>query len=391
MNSIVLPIVCLFAIAVTAHAQNQRDLSELEQLHDAVVRPETVLERADVRRESSRLAELGLDAAQLDSPHKERLHRALLYIALAEGDAAKAQQHAVALREAGAQDRASLLAIMQAATAAGDAKLANDTLRPLTRTLAASERRAWAGRRMRLRMIGEEAPSLKIETESEGAISIKPRRGKILVIDFWNTLLEPPAEHRAGLRKLWDAYRLDRNVEFVGVNNDSAAKMPEAQQFAATEQYVWPIRYERQGITSPIAKEFRAARPPWTVVIDSFGYIRAIGGASEPGLHYAIRAAVREAAGDKQVVLPRTRSGEQPKLPDAQSTASSSGTDGSQPDAGDGYAPQNADAKRLLDQARTYIRTGLKTKARELLQRIIAEYPGTREAEDAQDYLESLG
>jgi hypothetical protein len=113
-----------------------------------------------------------------------------------------------------------------------------------------------------------------------------------------------------------------------------------------------------------------------------------------------LKAAIAEARGDFEPVLPRTRGGTQAAKPGSRGELAKAGEKA----AADKKAaaekeaarkneearnpPSNADAKSLLTQAHTMRRGGNKTKARELYQKIVSEFPGTKEAQEAAEWLE---
>ena len=121
-------------------------------------------------------------------------------------------------------------------------------------------------------------------------------------------------------------------------------------------------------------------------------FARAAGAASETELVYALRAAVAEAKGAYAVMRPKTTAGEAVPEPVA---AKPAGTESAKADAtpqatGKSDLPHNQEAARLLNEARVFQKTGRKTDARRVLQEIIDKYPGTWEAAEAKERLESL-
>ena len=53
-------------------------------------------------------------------------------------------------------------------------------------------------------------------------------------------------------------------------------------------------------------------------------------------------------------------------------------------------APHNAEAARMLDEARVFLKGGRKSDARRILNDLIAQYPDTAEAEQAKSLLELI-
>ncbi len=54
-------------------------------------------------------------------------------------------------------------------------------------------------------------------------------RGKVLVVNYWATWCPPCREEMPGFSRLQDKYR-DKNVQFVGISIDDAAKINEFQK-----------------------------------------------------------------------------------------------------------------------------------------------------------------
>jgi hypothetical protein len=382
-------IVCSgWLVRSTAWAQPDPRLSGLQRLHDRIADAGQVLTAKDAKQAADRLAEWRLKSEQLAPDDRARLRRVELYVALAEGDARTALERARALLSDGTADRVTFEAAYLAACAAGDAQLGTQALRKLSRFVHGDERRRLSQRRRWLRRVGKKAPEVVIRTEDMTEFSTTQRGDRVLLIDFWNVRVPPDDQDIKALRELYQQYRRTRHVDFVGVNADAEARVDEAKQFAENNRYAWKQRYEYEARHAPLTDQaFQAGNPPWSVFIDTLGYVRAVGAASEPGLQYALRAAVAEAAGDHEIVLPRTREGRQPTRPSAQIRPEPKAPQADEPA---GEPPSNPEALRKLRLARTYLRTGKRSDAKRLFEEIVRDYPGTREAQEAQEYLDSI-
>jgi len=385
--SLVLGVIgCGWLAASTAWGQSQAMLGELGKLHDRLADPSKVLTARDAKQAADRLAEWQLAPEKLAPDDRARLWRVEVYIALAKADARAALERAESLLAESPDEPATLEAVYLAACAAGDAKLGTDALKKLSRSAKGDQRRLLSQRRRWMRGVGEKAPELLIRTEDVTEFSTTRRGDRVLLIDFWNVLLPPDQKEAKALRDLYEEYQYSRHVEFVGVNADAEARVEEAKRFAQENGYVWKQRYEYQARDAPIThRAFHAGNPPWQVLIDTFGYVRAIGAASEPGFQYALRAATAEAGGDREVVLPRSREGEQPQRPSVQIKPKAKKSAGPQAEP-----PSNPEARAKLTLARTYLKTGKRTDAKRLFEEIVRDYPGTREAQEAQEYLDSI-
>jgi tetratricopeptide (TPR) repeat protein len=259
-------------------------------------------------------------------------------------------------------------------------------LKQLSKAAKGDQLRLLSQRRRWIRGVGKKAPDVLIRTEDLTEFSTTGRGNKVLLIDFWNVLLPPDEQQVKALRDLYEEYRYSVHVEFVGVNADAEARVDEAKQFAQNNGYVWKQRYECQAREAPITHQaFHAGNPPWQVLVDTFGYVRAIGVASEPGFQYALRAATAEAHGDYEMVMPRDRDGTQPTPPSVTVEPKAKKFSRRQ-----GELPSNPEARSKLNLARIYLKTGKRTDAKRLFEEIVRDYPGTQEAKEAQEYLDVI-
>jgi hypothetical protein len=380
---------CVWPSASGARAQSAAVLTELGRLHERIADPDQVLAIPEARQAKARLAEWKLAPEQLSPADRARLRQIEVCIALSDGDAKTALRHARTLVEEFPDDPERCATAYVAACAAGDAKLGYDLLKKLARGATGEQRRLISRRRRWIRGVGRSAPDVEIRAEDATVFRPTRRGERVLLIDFWNVPQTRAGDSGAALRELYKQYENSRHIEFVGVNADAEPDVPAAQEFAEQRGYVWQQRYERTAIDAPITHQaFRAGAPPWQVLIDTFGVVRAAGSVAEPGFQYAVRAAVAEARGDYEIVLPRARDGTQPARPSAGITVAPQS--GRPSDAGDQELPSNPDALAKLTQARAFLKAKSRSRAIALFEEIVREYPGTREAQEAQEYLDSL-
>lgn len=314
--------------------------------------------------------------------------------ALERGDAARAidiAKKALAVENSGSDaQRAGYIA----AVAAGDAQLAESCLKKLADQADGDEKTRISRRRQWLVRVGKEAPDVPIACEDDTSIKVANRGDKVLVIDFWNVLAAPSKESVAALKKLHAGLKDDRNVEFVGVNADAATRLEKARAFAKTSGFAWPQCYEKQaGTETMISKAFTAGDPPWTVLIDSYGNIRAVGAADETGFRYAVKTAVAEARGDFDPLMPRTRDGQQAAKPGsrgelAKAAEKAAAEKPAKKEPASGELPSNPDARAKFQTARTFWKAFRRADAKKLFQEIVRDYPGTLEAKEAQEFLD---
>ncbi len=381
-------VVCgCWLLAAGAWGQSAAVLRELGKLHDRIADPDTLLTAKDAKQAKNRLAEWKLKPEHLTLEDRTRLRRIEVCITLADGDAKTALQRAQALLDEFPDDSRVLETAYLAACAAGDAKLGSDLLKKLAKGAKGDQRRRISQRRRWMRGVGKQAPEVEIRAEDMTGFRTRRRGERVLLIDFWNVVQTRASDTSAALRALRKEYQHSRHLDLVGVNADAEARVPEAKAFAKESGYVWKQRYEHAATDARITHQtFHAGKPPWQVLIDTFGYVRAVGSVDEPGFQYALRAAVAEARGDYEIVLPRTRGGTQPERASAKIEPKPK----KKSDAGDQELPSNLDARAKLTQARVFLKAKSRSRAMKLFEEIVRDYPGTEEAREAQEYLDSL-
>ena len=370
-----------------ALGQTAAMLEQLQKLHERATAPDVVLTAGDVKQIADRLREWKLDPEKLSREDRVRLGRVEVHIALAKGDAKAGYERAVALLGEYPEEHSVQETAYLAAYTAGDAKLGTEMLKEISKGATGEQRRQNSMRRRWLRGVGKPAPDVEIVTEDMTGYKTTRRGDRVLLIDFWNVAQSKEDDTSTLLSGLSKDYQYDTHLEMVGVNADSEDKLEEAKEFAKAGGYTWKQKYEYTALKAPITHEaFHAGPPPWQVLIDIYGYVRAIGSLREPGFQYAVRATVAEARGDHECVLPRTRDGTQPELASAKIKPIDKKTTKEQ----GGELRSDPDAAAKLNLARTYMKTGKRTDAKRLFQEIVRDFPGTFEAKEAQEYLDSF-
>lgn len=380
-------------LTAVSWGQSPTALDELKTWHDKLARPNVVASVEDGRQARAKLAEWNLPVPELTPEQRGQWLRLVLHAALAVGDAAKAAEVLPELEQRFPDARDTLRAAWLVAGATGDAEKAQRTLGKLKQAELAGEA-AIARRTQRLALIGQAAPDVQVATEGGPSAALRARDGAVLILDLWTLRDKPSARQVKTLRDLHEQYSRRPNVEFLGINSDPPADLEAAKAFARDSGYTWPQHYEQAAGEAPLSdRAFRVASRPWHVLIDGEGNVRAVGVAGEPEFEYAVRAAVAEAHGEYAVVRPRTVEGHVAEAPPAVRPAGAAHAEAGPPT--EAYVPKsdlphNEEAKRLLDQARVYLKTGRKTDAKKLLQEIVDKYPGTYEAREAEERLQAL-
>ncbi|MBU0640369.1 MAG: tetratricopeptide repeat protein [Planctomycetes bacterium] len=381
-------------MTAVAPAQDADVRRELQRLHDRLSDGTTVVSSAEAQAALGRLEEWNLPAAAASAEMRGLALRTEVLAALAVGHGARAVERYEKLAAAFPDQRATLETAYVLATATGNAQLGEQTLKQLGSLVDAGERSAYAQKRRRFRAVGTRAPDVTFSCEDGTEIAPARRTGGVLVIDFWNVRRSPTAAQVAGLRRLYDDCSNELGFRLVGVNAAGQSGLDEARAVASRNGYRWPQHYEQRGAGAPIShKAFRIGTAPVQVIIGHHGYICAVSNAVEPACHYAVRVALGEAQGCYPAVPLRTFEGTQVVPQTEAKNANGARAEKPEPEAKP-QRPENLrddqEAEKLLRQARLYIKTGRRRDAKALLERIIREFPGTRQAEDAKYRIEGL-
>jgi Tetratricopeptide repeat len=366
----------------TAHAQSESQIRESRSLVGKLAQPTAHVTAGDAKSIENLAAELAAVRDKLTPAQQLDLAALEALLALHVGDAAGAAK--VWGLPAAAEPPWTGEISYRVACAAGDAKRADEALARLADKADAETKKLIAKRRGWLTHVGKDAPSVSIEAGDDSFDTAK-RGDKVLLIDFWSVLAAPTKPEIDNVVALHKEIKDNANAEMVGVNYDAESRVAKGREFAAKNGYVWPQAYESvaAGGKAAIAQEaFKAGAPPWVVLIDSYGFVRGVGDPADSGFRAALAASLAEAAGKFPAAAPQPREGRKSEVAAGGKTA---GGDKTKP-AGD--PPSNPEARRLLQEAHAMRRTGIKSKAKELYQRVVAEFPNTKEAKEAAEWLE---
>lgn len=366
---------------------DDKALRELKELHEKLVKPDKVLPPDRARKAREQLDSLGIDAAELNGPQRAMLLQAQAYAALACGDSAAAMRKAEALLDESGDQKLSQQVVFLAALTAGDARTADRMCEKLIDGAKGDEGKSVEAARAALKLIGNKAPELTLTADDGQSVSTTQRRGRVLVLDFWS--LDPaPARRLSGaLVKAFETQKAAQ-PEFIGVCLAPREKVAAAQALARELGYAWPIVYAGDRSAQSAAEKL-GATAGMQLIIDPRGYVRFAGDAGEPAFHYTLRAALAEATSAYPPVAPITLDGESPGAAELQPAAAAPSRE---PERArhSSELPSNPEAASMLREARAFMKTGKKKDARRLLEQIIKDYPGTKEAAEAEEFLRSL-
>lgn len=369
-----------------ASAQDSPAVKVIHERYREVVLSGKVLSKREGQVLHDQLGVLPLERDKLDDETLGQVLALETMVPLAAGDAAAAVNKYEALRERLPEADVTLRIGYLVGMAAGDGQLVQQSLRAMRAHADSARRRVISRRRRCTRRVGQRSPQVVIRAGELDEFDTLDRGDRVLVIHFWNMKDAAGQDADAPLAALYAWCKQHGKIDFVGVDADDEGDYEKARVFAAEHGYTWPQRYEGKSRKATITHEaFHIGSPPWLVVIDSYGYIRAAGDADDPALAYAIRVAAAEASGQVARVVPRTRDGKRPQVSDA--TAEDGAAAKTRPRKELRSDPQ---AASLLRQARAFAKAGLKTKAKALFQQIIRDYPDTIEAKKATEYLQDL-
>lgn len=381
--------------AAVAAPPTAEQLEEVAKLHERIGtgRGTIAIEEGRAALEQVKRLDVALD--ELTPADRAKVLQVQVYASLAIGDVRGAQAALAQLEKDGADSPDTLRARWSVAAVAGDAEKALRTLETLHVKGIAPGRSV--GPRMRqLDLIGEAASDQIVRAEGGQSVALRERKGRVLVIDFWSVAQKPEEAEVEALRRLYEVYGKREVVDFLGINADAPERVEAAQAFAKDNGYTWAQHYERSTGDAPLTvRLFKVAEPPWVVLVDGFGNIRTVRAARDPVFEYAVRAAVAEAKGEYAAVMPVTREGRAARAPDVEAAQPAVRSDPRPtaepaPELPPSELPSSPEAKKMLDEARLFAKTGKKTDARRILRELIEQYPGTQEAEHAKTMLEYL-
>ncbi len=400
---VLVTLLCVLAAPAMAIAQSSELQSLLDELSAAAV-----LTPEQGRAALQKFAQLKLSPGTLPPADRERALQVELLGNLAIGDAGRAAERAAELFSDAKAPQAVLDRALLAAVAAGDAQLGEQIAERRAKFVKPDEHRAIARARMAFTRVGQKAPAARLEVL--GTDYAPATDGKVFALYFWTLLRPPAAEQSRGATALFEAFKSDPDVRFIGVNADSAARGDAARKFADENGYLWPQVYEQQSIKAPITHvAYDAPFSPCIIVIDSYGFLRCVADPADAAAAYALRSAAAEARNEYRPVPARTKAGvpaeftpraSAPPPKSATSAAGGAGKSASSGGAGAGDKPSggaasqgelssNDEAEAKLRQARTYLRTGKRSDAKRMFEEITRDYPGTRQAKEAQEYLDA--
>lgn len=259
-----------------------------------------------------------------------------------------------------------------AAACAGDAAAGKEALDHLVTHPSQPGVGEWAKGQQPLVAAAATPVAARVNLIAGGVLDLSRCRGKVVVMDFWSADCPPYVQLLPQIRKFHQA-RAD-NPLFVHVGISLDRKAEEVRKAAADNEIPWA-----QALNAGLREKFVGEGVPHTVVLAPDGrpiwqghpiQVDAVAQATD----FALRVAARQAK------TADTQSASQPAGGDGASATRPAGAD--RPAADRSEVERRAEA--LYQLARAYLKAGMPAKARPLLEKIVADYPGTPAAENAR-------
>jgi hypothetical protein len=385
----VLPLIAAFLFAMTTIKAQELTGDQLAELRvlagGGMGRALTAEEGADML---DRLDSWNFERADLQPGDRLNALLCLAYGSMAVGNARTALDYGGELTTEFKNNADAMTAALRAANCGGDARLAYTANQQLARLAKGDAREAARDQSRWLKLIGQRPPNTAIEV-GDKSVELRRREGVGLVLYLWN-LRHPPDDEQVRVMKAQpDAYRTAEALQFVGLCAAGRNGEEKAREYLSHHGITIAHHFENKAAGAPITHRiFKAGASPCQIVIDGDGVIRGFADIGEPSLVYAMRAVVAEAAGKYEP--PDSRSIDGKTSLRTHSQAEFDTPPPPEPRTPKSQLPSNQEAEAKLRQARTLLRTGFRTKAKQLLQEIMRDYPGTRQARDAEERLEYL-
>lgn len=379
-------------------------LAELRALHaELTSNRRLAVSRAAGEAALDRFANWNISESTLQSDDQLRFVECSIIAALAVGDVRSAVDYLDDLKRLRPDTLDTLELTYQTACAAGDAKACSAAIKSLQEK--GLDKALAHDRAKRLRTVSTLAPDESLKLSDGVQLPLRQRFGTPLILFFWNVRNKPGDQQIAAMCDAYEQFGPENGVTFLTVNADAPNATRDAMDLARTHKMKWKHHYEDKGAGAPIThKLFKAGAEPLQVLIDGDGRFRAGGDPADPGQVYALRALCAEAMGRFKPLEMRSIDGKPPQEPAGDSADQAPKKP--KPDAKDSQKDSKpaaqpakrasddhdlggpADPEALLREARTFWRTGHKTKARELFRRIVTEFPDSEQARTAKDYLD---
>lgn len=121
--------------------------------------------------------------------------------------------------------------------------------------------------------IGGEPIAIQGKDLNGRTISLEQYKGKVVLIDFWATWCPPCRAEIPNVAEVYKKYK-DRGFEVIGVSLDR--EVGKLESYVKKNGINWPQIYDGVDKKYPIARAYRVASIPYTVLIGRDGKIVAV-------------------------------------------------------------------------------------------------------------------
>lgn len=103
-----------------------------------------------------------------------------------------------------------------------------------------------------------------------GKFDISQFKGKVVLVDFWATWCGPCVQEIPNVKEVYEKYH-DRGFEVIGISldNDGGA----LKEFLRNEHIPWPVLFDPDSETQPMAEKYQVSGIPLPVLIDRQGKV----------------------------------------------------------------------------------------------------------------------
>jgi peroxiredoxin len=122
--------------------------------------------------------------------------------------------------------------------------------------------------------IGLPARDLSVPLLEGARWSLRDRKGKVVLVDFWATWCRPCLKEFPVLREIYTRFA-DRGFEIVGISLDE--NLAALRSFLEREKLPWIIGFSGSGWDDPAARVYGVDAIPSTWLIDRHGVLREAG------------------------------------------------------------------------------------------------------------------
>ena len=104
-----------------------------------------------------------------------------------------------------------------------------------------------------------------------GSFALSEQKGKVVLVDFWNTACGPCIREFPNMRKLYDKYH-EEGFEIIGINLDEDRE--KLDRFFEKEPLPWKHIHSGKGWSDEIARMYEVNSNPYLFLVDRNGIMR---------------------------------------------------------------------------------------------------------------------